>query len=61
MSKIIVFYFPENRDASLEVVLTVDNGERERKLEIFLFIKDSNNADNRCYQETNSPTETTFL
>ena len=38
-----------------------DNGERERKLEIFLFIKDSNNADNRCYQETNSPAETTFL
>ncbi|MGA7691920.1 MAG: hypothetical protein WCA61_06415 [Nitrososphaeraceae archaeon] len=36
-----------------------DNGKR--KLEIFLFIKDSNNADNRCYQETNSPAEATFL
>jgi hypothetical protein len=41
-------------------VLTGDNEERERKLEIFLFIKDSN-ADNRYYQETNSPAETTFL
>jgi hypothetical protein len=40
-------------------VLCSYNGEG--KLEIFLFINDLNNADNRSYQETNSPAEATFL
>jgi hypothetical protein len=39
MSEIIEFYFPGNRDASLEICTYSDNGERERKLEIFLFIR----------------------
>jgi hypothetical protein len=59
ISKIIMFQDPENQKEFRRYVIHGYTGEG--KLEIFLFINDLNNADNRSYQETNSPTEATFL
>ncbi|HJY10833.1 MAG TPA: hypothetical protein VJ250_07755 [Nitrososphaeraceae archaeon] len=59
ISKIIMFQDPENQKEFRKYVIHGYTGEG--KLEIFLFINDLNNADNRSYQETNSPTEATFL
>jgi len=54
-----MFQDPENQKEFRRYVIHGYTGEG--KLEIFLFINDLNNADNRSYQETNSPTEATFL